>query len=174
MSSVKLAIFMAGYPFCGKSHVARLATEGFPECVIDPKKFRSDKYDTLTESEKREENLDVWEVSLDVLKECLEKDNPVVLYDTACASYLSMKPYFQLAKNYDRMVIYVWVDADLSVCKERASADWLPESVIDKYKKKFSISRPQLSEFSDGSLVIDNNDEPDISGLREIIGMAYE
>jgi tRNA uridine 5-carbamoylmethylation protein Kti12 len=170
-----MIIFMAGYPFSGKSHVLREILNKLPTgrtvVVVDPKRCRTDHYGLMSEEEKREENLAAWEVSLDLLIEQIKNAAlaDIVVYDTACASLRSMKPYFEAAKKYDHKILYVFVRADLKACERRAGENWVPQDVLDKYVTKFEESVPTLAKMADARFIIENSQEvaPNVSKVIE-------
>ena len=169
-------IFLAGYPYAGKSFVIDLLIKTISDdlIVISPRDFM-DKglYDDLPENEKREMNIAAWETSLDSLYDQIKanKNNQVIIYDSACASYKKMFPYFVDAKSSGHCVIYVFVDADLSICKKRAGDKWLSSSVIDAYTMRFKENVVRFAKLANKFIKIKNNsnDTPDVSKLIQVI-----
>ena len=167
-----MVIFMAGYPYAGKSYVARLLNVRFTQiCVIDPKTFRTDNYESLSEDDKREQNLAVWECSLDLLSDLMKDKDAVIIYDTACANLERMRPYFQDARIAKHHVIYLFVSADLEKCKIRAGDKWLPEDIIDKYTRNFEVGAPEFGKLAHKTFVVVNNQDtpPDVTKVIDYI-----
>lgn len=169
-----MIIFMAGYPFAGKSHVARLLVDQLPYAasIIDPKTYRDDGYHALSEEDKRIQNLSIWDVSLELLNETIKASagNEITIYDTACASYDKMVPYFNAAKKCGHHVVYVFVKALLDVCAQRAGNEWLSDAVIDKYSRNFEANVQRFNQAAQKCFVLDNSSpdgQPDVS---EIVG----
>lgn len=168
---------MAGYPFAGKSYVAQLLAEKLPRVsLINPKTFRTDDYESLSEEDKRDQNLAVWEVSLDLLADLKkEKDSEIFIYDTACANLERMRPYFQDARRFKHHVIYLFVSAELAKCKERAGKAWLPEDVIDKYTRNFETGASKFSSLAHKTFVVPNDTDaaPDLAKVISYVTAYY-
>jgi tRNA uridine 5-carbamoylmethylation protein Kti12 len=174
--------FFSGYPFSGKSFVIEELKKALLEeiirtsedlLVVDPKKYRPDEYDTLSEEDKREVNISAWECSLEELKEVIE-DNPnehVIIFDTSCASYKRMSEYFTFAKSCKHQVVYVFVNARVETCERRAGNKWMGEVVIQKYKDSFKENIVKFKATADKTIVINNNADvaPDI---RKLVAMV--
>lgn len=135
-----MILFMSGYPYAGKSVAAKMIVDELPfaATIIDPKTWRCDNYDALNEDDKKDENLSIWETTLELLEETIKKtaDNEITIYDTACANRERMLPLFKEARKHHH-VLFVFVKAPLSKCAERAGDKWFSNEVIDKYTKSF-------------------------------------
>lgn len=167
-----MIIFMAGYPFAGKSTLLEVFRQNLKQAdyeaiIISPKDYRTDDYETLDEDSKRDMNLAAWECSLELLAEQIKenKDDSIVIYDTSCASLYRMQDYFKLAKKYSHYVIYCYINADLLICENRADGKWFNSDIIDKYKMNFKESVPILTKLADKAIVINNNVEINVSKL---------
>jgi tRNA uridine 5-carbamoylmethylation protein Kti12 len=172
-----MIIFLSGFPFAGKSFVVneivtKLPTSG-PVIVIDPKQYRCDNYEELSEDQKRDENLAVWEVSLDALYEQIKKlsNRTILFYDTACACRSRMEPLFRDAKRAGHHVIYLFVSADLGRCEQRAGSKWLPQEVIDKYIKNFEENITEFKRVSHKMFIVNNDTDetPDVTAIIDYI-----
>jgi predicted kinase len=168
-----MIIFMAGYPKAGKSFVVDLICEKTDKdiLVISPKECRDDNYDDLDEDDKREMDISAWSASLDILWEQLKStdDTEIIIYDTACASLNKMKPYFEGAKEH-HTVVYVFVQASLAKCKERAGSKWLPGEVVNSYTQRFKEDVKTFKELSDYTVIVKNNSD-DVPNVDKIIGI---
>lgn len=172
-----MIIFMSGFPFAGKSVIARAIASSLPaeahNVLIDPKAFRCDDFESLNEENKRTENLSIWEVSLDLLAEQIKKlsNKSILIYDTACASRTRMEQHFRNAKKANHKILYLFVQADLEKCAERAGDKWLPDDVVDKYIKNFEENVPAFKKMSDKMMIIQNNsdEKPNVSSIVEYV-----
>ena len=170
-----MVIFMAGFPYAGKTFVLDKALEKIEKevTVICPKDYRDNNYKNLEEEEQRQMNIAAWETSLEMLWESMQtnKNEEIIIYDTACASLKHMRPYFDGAKKYEHRVIYLYVNASLDLCAQRAGDSWLPIDVIKSYKNKFSESIKELARSADKHLIINNNSDkdPEVSKIIELL-----
>jgi predicted kinase len=174
-------VFMAGFPYAGKTYIVDKILRNYGDDrdatslwlkVISPKLYRPDDYERLSESERREIDLAAWECSLEDLEANIllaGMTNDVIIYDTACASLSSMLEYFKLAKSRGHVILYVFVNCPLKICKQRANGK-LSNQIFDKYVQHFKDSIPRLSKMSDKAIVINNMEgEPNIRKvLKEI------
>lgn len=167
---------MAGYPYSGKSLVVDKIVESIPMdvIVVSPKDFRDEQqYATMDEDGKREVNIAAWSSSLDALWDLMHQydDSEIIIYDTACASYSKMRPYFDEAKRLKHTIVYLFVHAPLTICKRRAGDDWLPKKVIDLYTVRFKGHVQDFANMSDFHIVIKNNTDraPDVSKVTKIL-----
>lgn len=171
---------MAGYPKAGKSFIVNLLCEKVDEdiLVISPKDCRDENYDKLDEEARREMDISAWSVSLDMLWEQIQEtdDSEIIIYDTACASINKMKPYFEGAIKKGHTVVYVFVQAYLSKCRERSGENWLPKEVVNSYTERFKHDVKEFRELSDYTVVIKNNSDeiPDITKLIGLIDHGNE
>jgi len=166
-----MIIFMAGFPYSGKTYVVDKLLELFPDIVvISPKFFRPDNYSELSEDDKREVNISSWSCSLDQLVSAIKEynDKKVIVYDTSCASYDSMNNYFSLAKN-SHTVIYVYVNSNIKLCQKRAGSEWLSEEVVKKYINNFKTSISKLSKMSNKFFIIHNEGEPNLEEVTDYL-----
>jgi predicted kinase len=170
-----MVIFMAGMPFAGKSYVVDKLVDNLPDevLVITPKDYRPEEYDSMTEEQKKEINIAAWECTLELLKAKLKEsnNNEIIIYDTSCASYLTMYDYFQTAHDCGHKVIYAFVKTSIEKCKER-SKNTMSNEIMDKYKEKFKDSIKGLSKMSDRFIIINNDEEPDVSVILRVINEA--
>lgn len=170
-----MVIFMAGYPFAGKSYVVGKLLELLPNeyhvVVINPKEYVSGS----TKEEISDSKLYAWEVCLDVLESSImNKDDKIILFDTACATYSIMSKFFKLAKSQGRMIVYCWVESLISLCISRSNGGFSGD-IIKKYKEKFSVSVSKLSELADTVVIIKNiNKNVDVSDLVNLVKSEYE
>lgn len=163
---------MAGYPFSGKSHIAEILAKLHPDInIINPKLLRPAEYEKMSEDDKRDCNLAAWEVSLEELEEAIvTRSDKITIYDTCCASFYKMEPYFVLAKQQRHKIIYVFVDSSLELCEKRAGSNWLPKEVIEKYDVNFGVSIEGLAKLADHTIVVKNQeDEPDVTKIMRLI-----
>lgn len=174
-----MIIFFGGYPFSGKSTVARALAAQLPFVseTIDPKTLRSDDYDKLNETVKREQNLSVWEVSLDLLSDQIEKnaDSSILIYDTACANLPRMKPLFEKAAKAGHHVIFIFVVSPLQECMGRAGDKWLSKEVIDRYTKNFKENVNVFKALAHQTFILRNEADvlPDLSEVVDHITKHY-
>lgn len=174
-----MIVFMAGYPYAGKSVVARNIVEQLPYAanIIDPKSYRDDKYDQMSEEDKRIQNLSVWEVSLDLLNETIKStpDNEITVYDTACANYEKMIPSYNAARRSGHHIVYLFVYAPLETCRARAGDAWLSDDVIDKYRRNFEANVPKFKQAAHKDFVLNNgvDGDPDVSEPVDYIIKHY-
>ena len=174
-----MIVFLSGYPAAGKSHVVREIVEKLPfeTTVIDPKTFRPDDYDKLDEAAKRDLNVSVWEVSLDVLSEQIKgtSDSTIIFYDTACANLQKMRPLFELAAAQGHHVVYLFVVSTLEKCKERIGDKWLAEDVIDRYTKNFKENINVFKALASKTLIVRNEADvvPDVQPVVDYIKNYY-
>jgi predicted kinase len=170
---------MSGMPSSGKSFVVSRLLEKvrLKLLVISPKTFRDDSYDKLKKEEQHDQDIAAWEVSLDLLAEKIKElgKNEIIVYDTCCATYEVMEPYFKLAKRFKHSVAYVYVKANLDVCSRRTK-DKLDTEVEQKYIDKFTDGLPRFSKLCDHRVIVENNDDvdPDISKLVEIVNSVHD
>jgi predicted kinase len=170
-----MIIFMAGYPFSGKSYVVGKLLELLPNdyhvVVINPKEYVSGN----TEEEIADSKLYAWEACLDVLESSImNKDDRVVLFDTACATYGIMSKFFKLAKSQGRRVVYCFVSSPISLCVSRSNGSF-SSRIVEKYKEKFLVSIPKLSELADDVFVVENiNKSVDVSSLVGLVKSEYK
>lgn len=169
-----MIIFVAGFPYSGKSFVVQKILDKISNCiVISAKDFRPDEYDTLNEEEQRELNISAWICSLEQLDKAITefKNDRIIIYDTSCASYDKMCDYFLYAKNKGHKVIYLYIHSSLEKCRERAGQKWFNKEVEDKYKSSFKISIPKLSAMADKHIIINNiNGEINLCKFFDAIG----
>lgn len=170
---------MSGYPFSGKSFVVGQLIEILPYQVelIDPKSYRSEDYETLDEIKKREENLSVWQVSVELLVEAIRTmgDEEIIIYDTACSDRKSMYPIFLDAKRQGHHILFIFVIANLETCKQRAGDNWLSDEVIDKYTKRFEENTPLFAKTANKLFSVRNDGgaSPDLTRIAEHIISYY-
>ena len=171
-----MVIFFAGYPFSGKSFIIDLLTRAIPDdlIVISPRDFVDEKlYADLSENEKREMNIAAWEASLDMLYDQVKanKNDQIIIYDSACASYKRMFPYFVDSKSSGHFAIYAFIDADLSICEKRAGDKWLSGSIIDAYTMRFKENITRFAKLANKFIMIKNNsnDLPEVSKIIQVI-----
>lgn len=165
-----MIIFMAGFPFSGKSYVVDMVTDRLDKKirVISPKTFLLGE--ARTEADRQLEMVSAWEVSLEDLDKHMKNINEIIIYDTACSS-LVMETYFKKAKDLKHKIIYVFVQASLDTCAKRAGDSWLPEQVISKYTNNFEKSIKLFKSIADVTIVIKNDTDspPDIVRMVNII-----
>ena len=153
-------VFMSGLPYAGKSLIVNEIIKKLPPSlhvvVLDPKTYRCDNYDQLNEEQKKDENISIWEATLDVLGEEIKKlsNKSVLIYDTACATRTRMEPYFRDAKKSGHKVLYIFVQASEGKCDERAVDKKLPEEVINRYLDNFSKNVAVFKKLSDRMIII--------------------
>lgn len=168
-----MLVFMAGMPFAGKSYVVDKFVEKLPDevLVIAPKDYRPDDYDNMNEEQKKEVNITAWECTLELLKDNMKqyKKEEIIVYDTSCASYLTMYDYFQTARDCGHKILYIFVKASPEKCKERSGKNAISDEIIGKYKEKFKDSVKGLSKMSDKVIIINNDEEPDIMAILRAI-----
>ena len=137
---------MSGYPFAGKSVIARAIEEKLPfaSLIIDPKQFHTPEYPSKDEEGKRSENLSVWEVGIEILRGEIEKssDSNIIIFDTACANRDRMAPLMQMAKQKSHHTILLFVEASAESRKRRQGEKQLTDDVIDKYTQSFERNLP--------------------------------
>jgi hypothetical protein len=82
-----------------------------------------------------------------------------------------MRPYFEGASKKGHTVVYVFVQAGIRTCKERAGDKWLPKDVINSYRSRFKDSIEKFCNLADHHVVIKNNSnaDPDVSKLVELV-----
>lgn len=171
-----MIIFMAGYPFSGKTFVLDKIIEAldFDVSVVSPRDFiDKDEYEKLDEQRKQEMNVAAWEASLDELWTQTQRDSDgeVIVYDTCCASLKKMRSYFEGAKAKKHTIMFVFVQAPLTVCKERAGEKWLPADVIELYKTRFKENLQEFILMADHYAIIKNstNKTPDVSKVLRVL-----
>jgi predicted kinase len=173
-----MVVFMAGFPFAGKTYVLGKAVTELTDLsiiIISPKDYRPKGYEKLTETQQREINLASWKCSLETLEGTI-KSSPieeVIIYDTSCASLEAMSEYFEMAKKFKHKVFYVYVNAAKEIRMKRATAN-LPDEVMEKYKMNFKKSVPGLSKLADHAVVINNEVGLDLSKLIRLIRLEYD
>jgi predicted kinase len=168
-----MVIFMSGFPFAGKSYVVKLLKEKIELTVIDPKEYRTlvEDYDSRSEEDRRDINISAWQCALESLTETLKsaKSEEKIVLDTTCATE-QMIDYFKMARKKGHKVVTLFVNSNLSLCRERAGKEWITEEVVSKYKSNFDKNLHGFKNLSDLFLVINNNGEtPDLSKVIEKI-----
>ena len=170
---------MAGYPFAGKSVVAREIAEKLPyqSEIIDPKQFHTPEYEKMDEEGKRIENISVWEVGIDTLQKEIDKssDSNIVIFDTACANRDRMAPLIQAARKKGHHTILLFVEASEESRMRRQGERQLPESVIDKYKESFERNIPLFSKMVHKVFCVGNDEDvpPVVNKIVEYIVGYY-
>jgi hypothetical protein len=169
-----MVIFMAGYPHVGKTFVVELLKAAIPEIqVISPKLLleRDSDYDKLEEEERHKRSIAAWDVTLQYLqREAHANSKDIFLYDSCCASYRVMDPFFRRLKKWKHKVLYAFVHASMDDIKARAGAKF-DEDVIDKYTRNFEESIAHLGKLADWNVVVKNvgDGRPDIGKLLKVI-----
>lgn len=169
-----MVIFMAGYPYSGKTFVVELLKAAIPEVqVVSPKLLleRDSEYEKLEEEEKHKRSIAAWDVTLQYLqKEACADPKGILLYDSCCASYQVMDRVFRKLKKHKHRIIYTYVHASIERIKARAGAKF-DEGVIDKYTRSFEESVAHLGGLADWKVVIknDSDERPNISKLLKVI-----
>lgn len=166
---------MSGLPFSGKSYVVDLFVNNISldVIIISPKDFIDKSlHNELSEDEQTEVSIAAWEASLDLLWSLIESkdNNQIIIYDTACTSYKRMFPYFDKAKTCGHMILFAFINANLSICEQRAGNKWLPGEVVKAYVTKITNNLPKFIKISDKYIVINNNSGvPDVSNIESWI-----
>lgn len=173
-----MIIFMGGYPYAGKSVVAQWIVDELPwkATLIDPKTYRCENYDKLSEEDKKDENLAIWETTLEFLEETIKKtgNNEITIYDTACANRERMWPLFKEARKHHH-VLYVFVKCPLDKCKDRAGDKWFPDEVIDKYTRSFEENVSVFGSTAHKFFIVPNetDETPSVTNVIDFIVKFY-
>jgi predicted kinase len=165
-----MVIFMSGLPYSGKSYVVDLLSRHLDNpVIISPKDLRTDDYSSSNDEHKRCIDIAAWKVSLDLLYQSMKDKGSLIIYDTACASANVMQKVFSDAKLMGHKVLYVFVNTDIDICKNRANGAWSDK--LDRYNDSFSVSIPILKKIATKMVIINNNDKPDIDKLLSVINL---
>lgn len=152
-----MLIIMGGPPFVGKSTFLNF----LKDCVsvIDPKEFLVPEHEKLNSEEKLNAQISAWECAMELLDEKVKssKNGDIIVFDTAASSADPILERIKIARKYGHRVMYVFVMAELSKCKERAGDRWIGDDVMSRYKDKFINSIPIIKRASDEFRKIDNN-----------------
>jgi predicted kinase len=162
-------LFTAGYPWSGKSTFVQALMTNFNDhkvINIDPTSLRPPEYETMPPDDQKQARIAAWEVGQTMLTDATKESNStLVIFDTCAAKASSMIPHFIDAKVHKHDVVYVFVGAALSECKQRAGIKWPPQDVIKGYGKDFLDSIPKLKDLSSKFFFIKNKNDLIKTGL---------
>lgn len=165
-----MIIFLAGYPFSGKSSFAHKLIEALPGrkiIHIDPKKLLPNEYDSLSQEDQRNAMISAWEVANETLTNSMsEPDDTIIIFDTCASKITNMLQHFINARANKHAIVCCFVAATLDECKQRAGNKWPSQDVINNYAANFTDSLPKFKRASDKFFFLKNSTDETMAGLK--------
>lgn len=164
-----MILITGGYPQSGKSEFSRRLKKTIPKWMIhiDPKTWLPDNFDTMDDLTRSVWMTSAWEYGYEKTTEFLQRapNKACIIFDTAAAKFVVMKPLLDFAKKKKHDLIYVFVDADLEERKTRTDDPNLLNKLEASYTVDFKHTVPAIKKMSDKFLLVKNSGE---TGYQEM------
>ena len=168
-----MLICMAGPPQSGKTTFVKELCKQLPDRnikIVDPSEYLPPEFYTLSEQFQKDYRVAAWNVCLEYVRELMvEPPSTIIIYDTCASKFLPIQPVLTDAMVNKHKIVYVFVNASKSECRQRAGENWCGDDVFDKYTNDFKMSVPDFKEVANHTIVV----KSDVTvGVQKIVDLV--